>query len=68
MTLSLPISCAARADCFLESYYKHVMYVSNSLQMLRDKGQGILVLFGLAQVFKLWHGRSRREPRKQEGS
>lgn len=31
------------------------------------RGRG-LVFFGLAQPFKLWHGRSRREPRKQEGS
>lgn len=35
-------------------------------QLLRDTGQGILVLSGLAWLFKLWHVRSEREPRKQK--
>lgn len=54
----LPVSSAARADCFLESYCKRVTY--NCLQMLRDIREGILALCWL------WHVRS--QPRKQEGN
>lgn len=39
---------------------------ATAYKLFRDTGQGILVLSGLAQLFKLWRIRSKREPRKQK--